>query len=153
VTGAGIGTPLAIGDGIQTGYLCIIPAMAGLSLVVVTSGRELFDAARFEEIQPDANALIAVSTALLLISLIAASPLVHPYSGWKEAGEANERALTGLNQTSDRVDSAVRASVYASSVHEGDEPLLASSIKPLSDYSVESWIQLRYLANRSDQDG
>lgn len=153
VTGAGIGPPLAIGDGIQTGYLCIIPAMASLSLVLATAGRQISDAARFERIQPNMNALIAIFTALLLISLIAASPLIHPYSGWKKAGEANERALTSLNQVSDRVDPSVWASAYASSTPESDEPLLASSTKPLSDYSVESWLQLRSLANRSDQDG
>lgn len=151
VTGAGIGTPLAIGDGIQTGYLCIIPAMASLSLLVVVAGRRLFDAARFEDIQPDAAALIAIFTALLLISLIAASPLVHPYSGWKKVGEVNERTLTGLDQPSDRADSSVQASTDASSTGASD-PLVSSSIKPLSDYSTESWIKITYIANRSGQD-
>jgi hypothetical protein len=150
VTGAGIGTPLAIGDGIQTGYLCIVPAMAGLSLLIVAAGRRLFDDIRFEETQSDANALVAIFAALLLISLIASSPLVHPYSGWKKAGEANERTLTNLDQASDRVDSSVPTSAYASSRNKSDEPLLATSIKPLSDYSTEAWIKLTYPANRSD---
>ena len=150
VTGAGIGTPLAIGDGIQTGYLSIVPAMAGLSLLIVAAGRRLFDAIRFEEIQPDANALVAIFTALLLISLIASSPLVYPYSGWKKAGEANERTLTNLDQASDRIDSSVLTSAYVSSRSESDEPLLVTSIKPLSDYSTEAWVKLTYPANRSD---
>jgi hypothetical protein len=153
VTGAGIGPPLAIGDGIQTGYLCIIPAMAGLSLLVVVIGRRLLGIGRFGEAQPDATALIAIFAVLLVVSLIAGSPLVHAYSGWQKAGEANKRTLTDLNQASDRVDSSVRASAYASSTRESDEPLLASSIKPLSDYSVESWLQLTHFANGSSQDG
>ena len=152
VTGAGIGTPLVIGDAIQTGYLCIIPAMAGLSLLVVVTGRRLFDATRSEEIQPDASALTALLVVLLVITLVTSSPLVHPYSGWKMAGDVNERTLTGLDQPSDRVDSSLQASPYASVADESDEPLVASSIKPLSDYSAKAWIKLTYLANRSDQD-
>ncbi|RJS97760.1 hypothetical protein [Halococcus sp. IIIV-5B] len=143
VTGAGLGTPLELGDQIQTGYLCLVPAMAGLSLVAVAAGERVVAAGRSNALRPDAN-LVTVGFAVVLVaSLVVTSPLVHPYPEWEEKGAMNQQELTELEDGSDAL--ALTAAVSADGRSDpGDETgPMASSIGRLSDYSVAAWLRLR----------
>ena len=141
VAGAGIGSPLEVGDQIQTGYLCLVPAMAGLSLVTVVAGERVVAAARTGTLRPDANLVVVGLAVALTASLLVASPLVHPYPEWEQRGEQNYRTLAGLDDEPSGV--ALTAAASAGDPPESEAGPLAASTERLNRYTVEAWVRLR----------
>jgi hypothetical protein len=95
-----IGKPLEIGIQMRNGYLSTIPAMAGLSLVLVTAVRNSAVTRVWEMFDVDANAVLVGFVVLLLLpSFVASSPLVHPTEQWEQSGQLNKQILTDVSET------------------------------------------------------
>jgi hypothetical protein len=143
VTGAGIGGPLQIGDQIQTGYLCLVPAMAGLSLLGFTAADALVDTSYSDPFYFDANMALIVLTIVLVLPLVATSPVVVSYDEWEDAGELNQQMLTELTDELEGTSPRVPVRLLDPPAVEGDEPPLATSVKQLQTYSFEAWFELQ----------
>jgi hypothetical protein len=143
VTGAGIGGPLQIGDQIQTGYLCLVPAMAGLSLLGLTAAEALVDTPYPDPFHFDANVALIVLTIVLVLPLVATSPIVVSYDEWENAGELNQQMLTELSDELEGTSPRAPVRLLDPPAIEGDEPPLATSVKQLQTYSFEAWFALQ----------
>ena len=150
VTGAGIGNPLKIGDQIQTGYLCIIPAMAIISLVLYSTFDKINQTCRSKGIRLDGNAALVFFIVALLAPLLLTSPLVYSYGDWEKAGQVNQQMLTELSNELNNVHTPTPIYVLKPPTSKGDNPPLSSSVKPLKTYSVESWLKLQRLSHYSE---
>ena len=138
--------PLSFGFAIQNAYGPVIPVLAALSLVVLTALGRARDAFRSEEVRLDANAVLVVFVAVLLVPTIAASPLVSANDGWGAAGELNRQSLHAV---SDELDGAPDAGVVyivgfpngfdASSIPDPH----ARWVTPLRAYSIEAWLAMQ----------
>jgi hypothetical protein len=143
VTGAGIGGPLQIGDQIQTGYLCLVPAMAGLSLLGFTAADALVDAPYSDPFYFDANMALIVLTVVLVLPLVATSPVAVSYDEWENTGELNQQMLTELTDELEGTSPGVPVRLLDPPAIEGDDPPLATSVKQLQTYSFEAWFELQ----------
>ncbi len=94
---------------IRTGYLSVIPAMAILALVLVSAGREIWnsdqtqdsDRSRQWSTPLDQNIALVGIVLLLIVPIVATSPLFHPYDSWETAGELNRQTFVGLDNELD----------------------------------------------------
>lgn len=143
ITGAGIGSPLQIGDQIQTGYLCLVPAMAGLSLLGLSAAEALVDTPYSDPFQFDANMALIILTIVLVLPLVATSPVVISYNEWENAGELNQQVLTELTDELEGTSPRVPVRLLDPPAIEGSEPPLATSVKQLQTYSFEAWFELQ----------
>jgi hypothetical protein len=156
LTGSGfvMSQPWDFGFGIRNGYFAVIPAMAILSLLLLPTLRKIrqrvasavSDGGRFEwRTLINTDVARAAGIALLVIPLIATSPLLYSSSGWQAAGELNERSLQGLNDAIE--DTPNETPIYiADFPNEFDEQQRpyphAHSVTPLRPYSLEAWLEL-----------
>lgn len=143
VTGAGIGSPLKIGDQIQTGYLCIIPAMAILSLILYSAVNQISQTHQSKGLRLDANAALIFFIVALLAPLLITSPLVYSYGEWEKAGEVNQQMLTELSSELNDIRTSTPIYILKPPTIKGVNSPLSSSVKPLKTYSVESWFRLQ----------
>ncbi|PSP62039.1 hypothetical protein BRC77_11165 [Halobacteriales archaeon QH_8_64_26] len=77
---------------LRSGYVALLPTGALLSLLLVTTGRELRKSGRFSEGDPGTVAIFLL-TGALVCSLVFVSPLVYPYDDWQRAGDVASEAL------------------------------------------------------------
>jgi hypothetical protein len=127
------------------GYLASIPAMAILSLLFVLGGRTLRQ--RDAIVSLDANTALVGLVLLLVLPLMATSPLFHSYGGWEAAGEVNRLTLTAIDQELEDAPSDVTVAVgglpRGFTAQERAFPQ-AKSVVPLNTRMIETWLELQY---------
>jgi hypothetical protein len=127
------------------GYLASIPAMAILSLLLVSGGHTLRQ--RDAIVSIDANTALIGLVLLLILPLIATSPMFHSYGGWEAAGEVNRLTLTAIDQELEDAPSDVTVAVAGLprgfTVQERAFPH-AKSVIPLNTKMIETWLELQY---------
>jgi hypothetical protein len=142
--------PLAVflWSGVYTlwnGYLSSIPALAILSLLLVTGGRTLRQHDTTE--LPNGNTALVALVLLLILPLIATSPLFHPYNGWEATGEVNRVTLTAIDHELEDSPSDVTVAVgdlpRGLKAQERAFPRVKSIIY-LSPDAIETWLELQY---------
>lgn len=98
---------------VRSGYPSLVPAMALLAVPlaagarwVVADVRSTADAdaaggasgsSAGARVTLGTHAVLAAAVLLLVVPLVAASPALHPYDGWRATGEINRLTLTGLD--------------------------------------------------------
>lgn len=126
---------------IRTGYLSIIPAVAILSLLLVSAGQKLR-----RERSLDQNTAIVGITLLLIVPMVATSPLFHPYDEWKTAGEVNRLTFQGLDNELDGMsdDTTVKVNGLPTGITSSEQPFpRTKSIVYLSPKATQSWLRLQ----------
>lgn len=126
-------------------YLATIPAMAILSLLLVSGGRTLDQRDTFEVL--NANTALIGLILLLVLPLIATSPLFHSYDGWEAAGEVNQLTLTSTDHALKDAPSndsiAVARLPREITAQERAFPRV-KSIVYLNTNAIETWHELQY---------
>lgn len=128
---------------IRTGYLSIIPTMAILSVLLVSAGQEI----RTRNTIPlDQNTAIVGIMLLLIVPMVATSPLIHPYDEWKEAGEVNRLTLQGLDDELNGTDeTTVKVVGLPIGIAASEQPFpRVKSIVYLSPKAAQSWLRLQH---------
>ena len=91
-----------------------------------------------------------VAIVLLVVPLVAVSPILHSSSGWEAAGDLNEKSLSGLQSGLENVP-AGKPIYIASSPNKFDEQQRSyphpHSVTPLRPYSIETWLKLQGKTN------
>jgi hypothetical protein len=127
------------------GYFASIPAMAILSLLFVLGGRTLRQ--RDAIVSLDANTALVGLVLLLILPLLATSPIFHSYGGWEAAGEVNRLTLTAIDQELEDAPSDVTVAVgglpRGFTAQERAFPH-AKSVVPLNTRMIETWLELQY---------
>ena len=152
--------PLAFGFGMRNGYFATIPAMAMLSLLALPTLREARERlrmlrtgkARWRSDLVDSNTVRAAAIVLLVVPLLATSPLVHTGSGWHAAGELNQQSLGGLANALEATpnEESVVIVDFPSDFDEQHRPYPhAHSVTPLRPYSLEAWLELHGHSERT----
>lgn len=128
---------------IRTGYLSIIPAMAILSVLLVSAGQTIRTR---NEISLDQNTAIVGIMLLLIVPMVATSPLIHPYDEWKEAGEVNRLTLQGLDDEFNGTDdTTVKIVGLPIGITASEQPFpRVKSIVYLSPKAAQSWLRLQH---------
>ena len=141
--------PLALfaitGDyALRSGYLSVVPATGTLAVVLSVGIEGLRE--RIGEHETSGPSLVLVGVALLLlVPLVATSPLVHPTDGWETSGEINEGVLTGVEAaTADAPpDADLRVEGLVINVADrGCELPRAKSVLYARPGTVETWLDL-----------
>ena len=96
--------PLALfvitGDyALRSGYFSVVPATGALAVVLsvgIEGLRERFGGRSLGTAGP--SFVLVGIVLLLVVPLVATSPLVHPTDGWETSGEINEEVLTGVEE-------------------------------------------------------
>ena len=141
--------PLALfvitGDyALRSGYLSVVPATGALAVLLSVGIEGL--RGRFEEHSTAGPNLVLVGIVLLLVvPLVATSPLVHPSDGWETSGEINEGVLTGVEEaTADGPPPAdLRVEGLVINVADrGCELPRAKSVLYARPGTVEAWLGL-----------
>lgn len=129
---------------IRSGYPSLVPAMAVLA-VLLTGGARAF--ARRAGSGPrawfDVDVVPAAVALLLVLPMVAATPLVHPYGGWESAGEINRMTLTGLDDELAETPEGmpVRLIGFPNGIEEQRESFpRVRSISFLKSGAVEAWL-------------
>jgi len=127
------------------GYVSLVPFAALTAVALVVAGREL----RSSDSTIDVGAgSVAVVAGLLVVSLLAVSPLIHPYDGWKCAGRISESALEGAaDEASDLPSNAVIAILGLPTDVDRPPSTAEPKVKTVSyfrSYTVASWIRLQH---------
>jgi len=126
---------------IRSGYLSLVPAMAVLALLLVRGTRE---SVRGTTLWSGAAPVLAVAL-LVVVPMVAATPLVHPYDGWESSGEVNRLTLTGLEAELDGTPDArpVRVAGLPTGIAEQQEAFpRVRSLGFLGPGSIEAWLAL-----------
>jgi hypothetical protein len=127
------------------GYLASVPALAILSLLFVLGARTLRQ--RDAIVSLDANTALVGLVLLLILPLLATSPLFHSYGGWEAAGEVNRLTLTAIEQELANAPSDVTVAVgglpRGFTAQERAFPQTKSVI-PLNTRMIETWLELQY---------
>ena len=142
-TGAGIGDPLRIDDQIQTGYLCLVPAMAALSLLGLTAAETVVAAIRSRTARIDATVALLVLTVSLVLPLVVTSPLIVSNGDWNAAGQLNQQLLTGLKDELDGTAANAPVRLLDQPTTGSVDPPHTTSVKRLQSYSFEAWFELQ----------
>lgn len=142
-TGAGIGDPLRIDDQIQTGYLCLVPAMAALCLLGLTAAEAVVAAIRSRTIRVDATVALLVLTVSLVLPLVVTSPLVVSNGDWNAAGQLNQQLLTELDDELDGTAADTPVRLLDQPTTGSVDPPHTTSVKRLQSYSFEAWFELQ----------
>lgn len=134
---------------LRSGYLSVVPATGALAVVLsvgLEGLRERFESATGREGQAVGPHLALVGVALLLlVPLVATSPLIHSTDGWETSGEINEAALTGAEAATGEAppDADLRVEGLVINVADrGCELPLAKSILYARPGTVEAWLDL-----------
>lgn len=141
-----VGKPLELGIQMRNGYLSVVPAMAGVSLVLYAAGRHVVRSWSARRFEPGANAVLAWFVLLLLLpSFLAASPLFHPLDEWESSGELNEQALTDVDDALTDHPSAkticiVEFPTEIAGQSSGVQQI--HSVTTLNGRSISSWVSL-----------
>jgi hypothetical protein len=140
--------PVFLMSGVYTlwnGYFSSIPALAILSLLLVTGIRTLRQRDTIELF--DVNTALVGLVFLLILPLIATSPLFHSYNGWEAAGEVNQGTLTAIEHELDDAPSAETVAVgglpRGITAQERAFPRVKSVVY-LSTDAIETWLELQY---------
>jgi hypothetical protein len=127
------------------GYLASIPAMAILSVLFVSGARTLRQ--RDAIVSLDANTALVGLVLLLILPLLATSPLFHSYGGWEATGEVNRLTLTAIGQELEDAPSNVTVAVgglpRGFTAQKRAFPQ-AKSVVPLNTRMIETWLELQY---------
>lgn len=146
--------PLEFGFGMRNGYFAVIPTLTILSLLLLPSLRETRETARSILSQRDrpsisrlANSDVgrAAGIILLVLPLVAVSPIFHSGSGWQAAGELNEKSLSGLQTGLESVpaEKYIYIANFPNEFDEQQHPYPhAYSVTALQPYSIEAWLEL-----------
>lgn len=127
---------------IRSGYLSLVPAMAVLALLLVRGARE---GVRGAGLRSGAAPVLAVGL-LLVVPMVAATPLVHPYDGWESSGAVNRLTLTGLEAELEGTPDGrtVRVAGLPTGIVEQQEAFpRVRSLGFLGPGSIEAWLALR----------
>lgn len=123
---------------IRTGYASIVPAMAILSVLLVSAVRAL----RASDRTLDHNAVLVGSVLLVLVPQIAVSPLFHPYDGWRASGEVNRMVFNGLaDELADDGSTTLRVHGLPSGITSDSFPGARSVVYPGAQ-ATGSWLKL-----------
>lgn len=127
---------------IRSGYPSLIPAMAILAVLLVAGVAGLRQRSRPA---PDGAVLIA-AVLLLVVPLVAASPILHPYDGWCGTGEVNRLTVTGLEESlaDAPADRPIAIDGIPTGIHEQRESFpRVRSLGFLGPGSLEGWFVLQ----------
>lgn len=154
-----ISKPLEFGFGIRNGYFAAIPTMTLFSLLLLPPLRKTSEVVRrilLQENHKISRGVInsdigrAAAIVLLIVPLIAVSPIFHSSSEWQAAGELNEKSLFELQSGLENTP-AERTVYIANFPNEFDEQQRpyphAHSVTPLRPYSIEAWLKLQGKTN------
>lgn len=125
-------------------YLGSIPALAILSLLLVSAGRTL---SQRGTLSLDANTALVALVVLLVLPSIATSPLFHSYNNWEAAGEVNHHTLSAIEH--ELADAPADVTVAVDGLPRGytaQERAFpqAKSVIPLNTRVIETWLDLQY---------
>lgn len=125
---------------VRSGYHATIPVAAAAAILLVPAARRL-RAGEF-----GTNVATVLVAGVLALSLVAGSPLLHPYDGWEKAGEVSEGILSA---TADRTDSSDETLVVdgvpsVRSTRALTDPPRARSVTYVWANSIESWLRMRH---------
>jgi hypothetical protein len=131
------------------GYVPLVPFAAITAVALVVAGRNLRSSDNSISIGAGST-VIAVS--LLVVSLLAVSPLIHSYDDWECAGEISESALRGAadgahDLPSDAVIAIVGIPVDVERPQLSPDPG-AKTVSYFRSYTVASWIRLQHPDSR-----
>lgn len=131
---------------IRTGYVSVIPAMAILSVLLISGyckARTIGSSAR---LSLDQNAALVGIVLLLIVPMVATSPLFHSYNGWEAAGETNQLTLRGLTDELDGMseDTTVKLIGLPSGIEGSGKTFpRVKSIVYLDSQASQAWLELQ----------
>lgn len=124
---------------IRSGYPSLVPAMALLAILIVAGFRRTDTGFAVDPV-------LASAVLLLVVPMVAATPLVHPYDGWAASGEVNRLTLTGVEAELEEApgDDPVRVVGVPNGIMEQRRSFpRVASIGYLGHASFQAWLDLR----------
>jgi hypothetical protein len=139
---------------LRSGYVALVPTGALLSLLLVTTGRELRRSGRLSTSEFGTVAVF-VLTGALVCSLVFVSPLVYPYDDWERAGDVASDALPTAADTYEREELPPRSVIAIAGIprRPGSPGVVAKrpqarTIAYFYANTVASWIRLTHPDSR-----
>ena len=128
---------------VRSGYVAVVPVAIVLAVVVVGAAREV---RRRDDPRAVSIAALVVGS-MLVISLLAGSPLVHPYDGWERAGEVSKDSLTAVANGTDGLPPGASVEVYdvphPRSTDQMSSFPQARSVTFVWGNTIRSWLRLQ----------
>ncbi len=138
-------------------YIAVVPFSAILSIMLVESFQTAIQKIRENSSSClsffNSKVLSFIMVAGLSISLLAYSPLVRTYGGWKDSGDIQQMFLNKLLEILPELPDDAVLHIYnfpnGISSYEAKIPH-AREVTYLNYYNIESWLNLNYPSNRMD---
>ncbi|PSP76283.1 hypothetical protein BRC86_01355 [Halobacteriales archaeon QS_3_64_16] len=154
-----------------TGYIALVPVAALTVLVLTIAGRGLYralaelartsgsDETRNQNVgmvragsSAGGSLVVFVLAVLLVVSLVAVSPLAQPYDGWSHASDVTREALTEAEPQADDLPSnavlKVEGLPNVATLGPPTEKARVKSLRYFWAHTVRSWVRLRNPGSR-----
>lgn len=135
----------------RSGYASLVPAMGALGLLFAVgldglrgAVRRTTDATTWRRVSAADVALVGVAL-LVVVPLVATSPLVHHYEGWAVSGRVNEATLTGVEAATEGAHPEAPVEIGGMLKFVGNRGCAFPQVKNLQfarPGTVEAWLRL-----------
>ena len=137
---------------LRSGYVALVPTATVLSLLVVTTGRDLRTTDRSSiSVSSLGTAAVFCLTGLVVLSLVWVSPLVYPYDDWERAGDVASEALPAAANTYEEGGLPPRSVIAIAGIPRRPGPPAVAAPRPRARTiayfyanTVASWIRLTH---------